>query len=120
MPLPASLTLRTACLELGHVKSKAYEIGVALGIPRKEMLTFKQEGDILSSAVDYWLSGNIPDAPITWGYLAEALESSFVEETGCAQNIKKKYIINQCEDSKNEKGLAMIIGYLLYLANENL
>ena len=91
------------CRVLGHVKSKAYEIGIELGIPRKELLKFKQEGDILSSAVDYWLSGNIPDAPITWGYLAEALESPYVEETGCAQNIKKKYI-NQCEDSKTEKG----------------
>ncbi len=62
----------------------------------------KQEDNILLAVVDFWLCGNIPDAPITWRYVAEALESHCVGEAGCANKIKAKYC--HCEDFKDEKG----------------
>ena len=92
------------CDELGEVKSKAYTIGIRLGIPREQMVKFKQEGDVLSSAVDYWLCGNVKDVPVTWAFLAEALDSDYVGASGCAKKIREKYII-QHEESKHEQGL---------------
>ena len=69
-------------------------------------MEFKQEGDILSAAVDYWLSGNVPDVPITWESVVEALESDYVGEPGCATKIRTKY----CQhENSNEKGLIMLI-----------
>ena len=54
------------------------------------MLEFKQEGDILSAAIDYWLSGNVADVPISWQSIVEVLESDYVGEAGRAQKIKDK------------------------------
>ena len=83
------------CNELGTVRHKAYDIGIQLGVPRSKMMEFKQQGDLLSAAVDYWLSGNVPDVPITWESIVEALESDYVGEPGCASKIRTKY----CEAS---------------------
>ncbi len=84
--------MRTVCFELGEVKHKAHEIGIQLGIPYCKMMEFKRDGDILSAAVNYWLSGNLPDVPITWESLVTALESDYVGESGCAKKIKDKGI----------------------------
>lgn len=83
--------LRTLCNELGEVKRKAYEIGIQLGISHSKLVELKQQGDLLAGALDYWLSGNVPDVPITWESVVDALESPYVDETGCANKIKTKY-----------------------------
>ena len=89
------------CNELGEVSHKAYKIGIQLGIPRNKMMEFQQEGDLLSAAVDYWLSGSVPDVPVTWESVVEALESKFVGEPGCASTIRTKY----CSyETSTEKG----------------
>ena len=87
----ASPTLKSVCNELGAVRHKAYDIGIQLGVPRNKIEEFKQQGDILPAAVDYWLSGNVPDVPITWESVVEALESDYVGEPGCASKIRAKY-----------------------------
>ena len=88
---PASLNLRTLCNELGEVKHKAYEVGIQLGISHSKLMELKQQGDLLAGVLDCWLSGNAPDIPITWESVVEALESTYVGETGCANKIKAKY-----------------------------
>ncbi len=98
----APVTLRAVCNELGCVKHKAFDVGIQLGVPLDKMLVFKQNDDILSAAVNYWLCGNVSDVPVTWKSVAEALESDFVGEAGLANKIKTKYC--HCEDSKDEKG----------------
>ena len=66
------------------------------------MTKFKQKGNILPAAVDYWICENVPDVPITWESVVEALESKLVGEPGCATKIRAKYC--SYETSK-EKGL---------------
>ena len=83
--------MKTVCNELEDVKHKAYEIGIQLGIPHSKMVVFEKEGRPLSSGIDYWLCGNVPNAPITWEYVVTALESKQVGEMGCAKLIKQKY-----------------------------
>ena len=104
-----SLYLKTVCNELEDVKHKAYEIGIQLGIPHSKMLVFKQDGNILSAAIDYWLCGNVPDAdiPITWGSIVAALESKQVGEIGLAKVISTRYCCKQeksKEESRDHKG----------------
>ena len=82
------------------VKHKAFEIGIQLGIPRGKMLQFKQEGDVLSAAIDYWLCGNVEDVPITWKSIVEVLQSGYIGEPKCAEAIQKKY----CTQRKDAKG----------------
>lgn len=104
-----TLTLRTVCNELGEVQHKAFEIGIQLGISRSKMLQFKQEGDLLSAAVDYWLCGNIKEVPIAWRSVVEALLSNYVGEAARADAICAKYC-RQPEDDKGQKieGLATL------------
>ena len=90
--------MRTVCNELGDIEHKAYKIGIQIGISRSKLLEFEKE-DLLSAAIDYWLCGNVPDVPVTWGSIVQALESKHVNETGCANRIKAKYC-----DPKNKKG----------------
>ena len=94
--------MRTVCNELEDVKHKAYEIGIQLGIPRSKMLVFKQEGDVLSAAIDYWLCGNVEDddIPVAWSSIVAALKSNQVGEIGHATAIAKKY----CGQKKISKG----------------
>ncbi len=97
-----SPTLRTVCNELGEVEYKAFKIGIQLGISRSKMLLFKQKDDILSEVVDFWLRGNVPDVPITWGSVVKALKSKQVGEPGLAKVISEKYCCQQREE--DEKG----------------
>ena len=92
--------MRSLCNELGEVKRKAYEIGIQLGISHAKLMELKQDGNLLSAALDFWLSGNVPDVPVTWASIVEALESDFVNETGCANRIRAKYC-----SCGNEKGI---------------
>ena len=96
--------MRTVYNELEDVKHKAYEIGIQLGIPHSKMVVFKQEGDILSAAVDFWLRGNVQDSyvPVTWGSIVAALESKPVGETGLAKTIREKHCCQQEEAKENE------------------
>lgn len=82
------------------MKHKAFEIGIQLGISRGKMLQFKQEGDVLSAAIDHWLCGNVEDIPITWRSIVKALQSGYVGEPGHAEAILKKY----CTKQKDGKG----------------
>ena len=102
----ASLTFRTVCNELEDVKHKAYEIGVQLGISHGKLMQFKQDGNVLPAAVDHWLSGNVPDTPITWRSVVAVLESKQVGEMGLARVISEKYCCKK-EDSKDDKGQYM-------------
>ena len=97
MSFSASLDLKTLCNELKGVKHKAYEIGIQLSISHSKLMELKQQQeDFLAAALDFWLCGNIPDVPITWKFLVDALKSAHVDEAGCANRIKAKYC--------NEKG----------------
>ena len=82
------------------MKHKAYEVGVQLGLPHSKLLQFKQEGNPLASAVDYWLRGNVPDVPVCWGALVAALESRQVGETGLAKTLREKYCV--CDPLQEE------------------
>ncbi len=93
------------CNELGKVKHKAYEIGIQLGISHGNLISFKQDGvDLLSSEIDYWLNGNVNDVPVSWKAIVAALESEYVGEPACAQEIRMKY----CQQSKQEEGLMLV------------
>ena len=97
-----SLNLRTVCNELEVVKHRAYEIGIQLNIPNSKLLQFKQDGNLLVSAVDHWLSGKIPNVSISWSSVVEALESKQVGETGLAEVIRKKYCDQEAEDDEGQ------------------
>ena len=99
-----SLNLRTVCNELGKVQHKAYEIGIQLGIPHSKLMEFEKSNRLLPTAVDYWLSGNVPDVPITWASVVAALKSEQVGETGRAMIISTKYCCqhNEPNDDKGE------------------
>lgn len=73
------------------MQNKAYQIGIQLGIPYDRMQQFKQDVDILSCVINYWLKGNIRGAPITWKFLAETLQSDYVDESGIASTIITEY-----------------------------
>ena len=96
-----SLNFRTTCNELAVVQHKAYEIGVQLGISHSQLMLFKQEGNPLASAVDHWLSGNVPDVPVCWESLVAALKSMQVGETGLAKTIREKYCT--CDQLEEER-----------------
>ena len=83
--------MKTLCNELEEIKHKAFDIGIQLGIPRRKLKEFKEEGNFLSGALDFWLSGNVPDVPLTWNSIVAALESESINEGGCAKKILKKY-----------------------------
>ena len=61
------------------------------------MLLLKQEGDSLSAAIDFWLSGNA-NIPITWDSIVAALESKQVGEIGLAKVIHTKYCCQPNDD----------------------
>ena len=93
--------MRTVCNELEEVEYKAYEIGIQLGIRHSKMLVFKEDKNFLSNAINYWLCGNVPGAPVTWGYLVKALKSKQVGEIGHAEAIRLKYCHEE-EESKDK------------------
>ena len=98
----ADFNLRTLCDALGSIKTKWFEVGVQLGIPRNKLLEFKKEDDPLSAVVDYWLKGNVTDSvvPISWQSIVATLKSEYVGEPGLAERINKKY----CLTDDVEKG----------------
>ena len=96
----ASLNLRTLYNELGEIENKAFKIGIQLGIPRSKLMKLKLEEDLLAAALDYWLNGNVPDIPITWTSIVRALESNYVNETGCAMRIRATYCHCTSKDSE--------------------
>ena len=91
--ISADLDLRTICNLLGSVKSKWFEIGIQLGIPRHKLVEFRKEDDPLSAAIDYWLKGNVLDSvvPISWASIVAALKSEHVDETAVADRINSEY-----------------------------
>ncbi len=103
--MQADLDLRAVCDALGSIKTKWFEVGIQLGIPRSKLKEFEEERDPLSAVIDYWLNENVtkPDAPISWKTIVKALKSEYVGEPGLAEKISKKYCQLQ-EDTKAEKG----------------
>ncbi len=97
--------MKNICDALGSIKTKWFEIGVQLGIPRRKLLEFEEERDPLSAVVDYWLQGNVTESvsPISWKSIVAALKSDYVGEPGLAKQISKKYYYQQ-EDTKVGKG----------------
>ncbi len=96
--------MRTVCSALGRVKTKWFEIGIQLGIPRSKLKEFEEERDPLSAVVDYWLSGNVtePVVPICWKTIVNALRSEHVGEPGLAEEISKKYCPQEEDTTKVE------------------
>lgn len=90
------------------MKHKAYDIGIQLGIARSKLIQFEQEekSRLLSTAVDYWLNGNVPETPVTWHFLVAALRSEQVGETGLAEDISKKYCSQPKNTDANSCGIA--------------
>ena len=105
---PIGFDLRTICSALGSIKTKWFEVGIQLGIPRNKLLEFKEEHDPLSAVVDYWIRGNVTesDVPISWPSIVEALKSEYVGEPGLAEQISKKYYPK--EGGKEEGGKSNI------------
>ncbi len=101
---PADLDLRTVCYALGTIKTKWFNVGIELGIPRSKLLEFKDECDPLSAVVDYWLKGNVTEAvvSISWKSIVKALKSENVGEPELAEEISKKYCPH--EDTTKSKG----------------
>ncbi len=92
--------MRAICDALGSIKTKWFEIGIQLGIPRNKLKEFEEERDPLSAVVDYWLRENVtePVVPVSWKSIAAALKSKYVGEPGLAELISKKYC--QQDDTK--------------------
>ena len=87
----AHLDLGTICEELATVKYKWRDIGLRLKVPYHKLKEFQKESNPLIEVINYWLSGNVKDVPVTWRSLVTVLESSSVDERGLAKNIMKKY-----------------------------
>lgn len=67
--------------------------------------------DPLAAAVDYWLKGNVENVSISWKSVAEALDSSFVGESGLAKRIR----LAHCTQRKVDEGKAEYISIILIL-----
>ena len=98
------MNLRIICNVLGSIKSKWLVIGVQLGIPRNKLEEFKKEDDPLSAVIDYWLKRNVRESvvPISWQSIVAALKSVYVDESGLADEINKKY----CQEEVKKNGEA--------------
>ena len=83
--------LGTICEELATVKCKWRDIGLMLKVPYHTLKEFKRDSSPLIEVMNYWLSGNIKDVPVTWRFLVTVLESSSVDERGLAKTIMEKY-----------------------------
>ena len=87
--------VRTICKELAEVENKFIKIGVQLGIPRYKLMEFKKDDDPLSAMIDYWFSGNVEGVHVSWQSIVDALQTSYVGESGLAEKIIEKYIDSQ-------------------------
>ncbi len=99
---------------MGSIKTKWFNVGIQLGIPRSKLKEFEEERDPLSAVVDYWLEGNVtePVVPISWKSIVAALISKHVGEPGLAEEISKKYCPHEnatkSEGQSNKLGSAKI------------
>ena len=95
------LNLSIICEELAKVRYKWWDIGLKLHVPYHKLKEFEKESDSFAAIINYWLSGNVKDAPVTWRSIVAVLESSSIDERGLAQTIMDKYCQSQ---STNQKG----------------
>ena len=87
--------LKTICKALGGIKTKWFEIGIQLGIPRSKLKEFQEERDPLSAVVSFWLQGNVEESePLTWKSIAEVLKTEHVGELALSEKIYKEYCKN--------------------------
>ncbi len=89
---------------LGSVSHKWFKICIQLGIPHNTLKQFEKEDCPLSSAIDYWLHGNVvdPEIPVSWKSIVAALKAETVEETGLADKINAMFC--QKEGKVDERG----------------
>ena len=92
------LNLRTVCEELTEVVYKWKKIGVQLGVPHYKLMEFKSSDDPLMHLVDYWLKGNVEGVSVSWNSIVKALRSRYVQATGLANKLEKKY----CKEDEGE------------------
>lgn len=97
--MEAVFDLRAICNALAGIKTKWFEIGIQLGIPRSKLEEFEEKRDPLSAVVDYWLKGNVTESvvPISWKSIVDALKSKYVGEPGLAEQIKQTCYIEESE-----------------------
>ena len=79
------------------MEGKIHQIGIQLGVPHSKMEMFKKGEDVLSTVVNFWLNGNVPDVPVCWESIVAALESTHVGEIGLAMALRAKYCGQQDE-----------------------
>ena len=94
------------------MKYKWRDIGLKLQVPYYKLKEFKKDSNPLIEVMNYWLSGNIKDVPVTWRFLVTVLESSSVDERGLAKTIMEKYC-----PSEQQKGQEWDIKQLEPLTN---
>ena len=103
--------LKTICNVLGKVKTKWFEIGIQLGIPRSKLLEFEGVRDPLSAVLDYFLQGNVTDsAPISWQSVVAALRSDYVGEPGLADEVNQQYC--PLTEGKGQTLLSFVCTYM--------
>ena len=84
-----TLSWNEVCKELKTIKSKWYDFGINLGVPRDKLCGFKDEINPLSEVLGYWCAGNISSMPVTWVTIVAILRET--EEPGLANKIENKY-----------------------------
>ena len=89
----ADLDLKNILVPLESIKTKWFEIGIQLGIPRNKLKELEGEDNPLSAVIDYWLRGNVRETsvPISWKSIMAALKSEHVGHPELAEQISKKY-----------------------------
>ena len=69
------------------------KFGLQLGVSQCKLKEFEDERDPFAAVLDYWLAGNIKDAPKDWSTILKVLESNYVDESGLAGKIREKFSI---------------------------
>ena len=89
----ANLDLRTACIELGELQHKWYDLGIALGVPEHKLKEFKSTSSPFSETISYWLKGNCEGegVPICWETVVKTLQTPLIGEFGLAKTLQAKY-----------------------------
>jgi len=73
--LTVPLSLKEISEGLKTVQYKWFDIDIQLGIPHYKLKEFEKEEHSFAAVIDYWLNGNVENAPISWEYLIVALKS---------------------------------------------
>ena len=98
------MDLQKVTNELGTVVDKWFQIGVQLGVSESKLREIEADHHTaqrcFSEVISFWIKGNT-HVPVTWKSLSQVLESSFVNERGLANELRKKCGMEVIESSSS-------------------